>query len=357
MFLEHGRVRAGKQQLTAEFARTGAQIDDAIRSLDGVRIVFHNQHGVPQVAQRFENINEPLRVAGMQADRGFIEHVERANQMGTERRRELDALRFSTRERGRQTIQREVIEAYLVKKLQTSSNLFENPVRDFLVSFRELQRGKESTRLFDAELADLSNRFSRHTHRASLGSQTSSPAIRTGRVASEAAEKNAHVQLVFFAFQPGEKSLDALVVVLWIAFENQAPLFSSELAPRHVRGNSAAARPFFCVLEEHTVTRLGPRFDGAVVERLARIGNDQIQIEIDGISEALTTRTRAVRIVERKKPRLGFLVESAVVLAFESLVECNTLGRIPRSVRDEFEDGLALPFAVTNFDGVHEPRA
>ncbi len=81
VFFEHGRVRAGKQQLTAEFARTGAQIDDAIRSLDGVWIVFHNQYRVPQIAKRFENIDEPLRVAWMQADRRFIEHVECAHQM------------------------------------------------------------------------------------------------------------------------------------------------------------------------------------------------------------------------------------------------------------------------------------
>jgi len=98
-------------------------------------------------------------------------------------------------------------------------------------------------------------------------------------------------------------------------------------------------------------------FDRAVVKRLARIGNDQIQIEIDGISKSLTARTCTVRIVKGEESRLGFLVESAVVLAFESLVECKTLGRIPRSVRDEFEDGLALPFAVTNFDGVHQARA
>src|SRR5229473_8406576 len=354
MFLEHGRVRAGKQQLTAKLARAGAQIDDAIRSLDGVRIVFDDEYCVPQVAQRFENINEPLRVAGMQADGRFIEHIERADKMRTERSRELDALRFSPRERRRQTIQREVIEAHLIKKLQTRSNLFENPVRDFLVSFRELQRGKENTRLFDAELADLSNRFSRYAHCASLGSQTSSPAIRTGRVASEAAEKNTHVQLVFFALQPGEKSFDALVVVLGIAFEIQAQLFSGELAPRHVRGNSATARPFFCVLEEYTVTRLGPRFDGAVVERLARIGNDQIQIEIDGIAEALATRTRSVGIVKGKEPGLRFLVESSVLLAFEAFVERKPLGRIPRTVRDKFENGFALPFAVTNFNGVDE---
>src|SRR5260370_20350862 len=126
------------------------------------------------------------------------------------------------------------------------------------------------------------------------------------------------MQLVFFAFQPGEKSFDALVVILGIAFENQAPLFGSELAPRHVRENSAAARPFFCVLEEHPVTRFRPWFDRTVIKRLARIGNDQIQIEIDGISKALAARTRAERIVERKKSRLGVRVERAVGLAFES---------------------------------------
>ena len=92
MFLEHGRIRAGKQQLSAEFARAGSQIDDAIRSLDSIRIVFHDQHGVSQIAERFENINEPLRVARMQTDGRFIEHVECANQMRTERSCELDSL-------------------------------------------------------------------------------------------------------------------------------------------------------------------------------------------------------------------------------------------------------------------------
>ena len=163
------------------------------------------------------------------------------------------------------------------------------------------------------------------------------------------------MQLVFFALQPVEKSFDAFVVVLGIAFENQPPLFRGELTPRHVRRNSATARPFLCVLKKHSVTRFRPRFDRAVVERLARIGNDQIQIEIDGISKPLAARTRAVRIIEGEKPRLGFLVESAVVLAFEALVERKPLGRIPRAIRDEFQGGFALTFAVTDFDGIHEP--
>ncbi len=92
VFFEHSCIRACKQQLAAKFARTGAQIDNAIRSLDGVGIVFDDQYCVPQIAKRFKNIDEPLRIARMQADGRFIEHIERADKMRTERRRELDSL-------------------------------------------------------------------------------------------------------------------------------------------------------------------------------------------------------------------------------------------------------------------------
>ena len=50
-------------------------------------------------------------------------------------------------------------------------------------------------------------------------------------------------------------------------------------------------------------------------------------------------------------------MERAVILAFESLVECQSLGGIPRAIRDEFEYGLALALAVADLDRVHQPRA
>src|SRR5258708_33796176 len=80
-------------------------------------------------------------------------------------------------------------------------------------------------------------------------------------------------------------------------------------------------------------------------------------MEVDGVAEALATRARTVGIVKGKKPGLRFLVESSVLLSFEAFVERKPLGRIPSAVRDKFENGFALPFAVTNFDGVDEPRA
>ncbi len=81
MLVKHGRIRAGKEQFAAEFTRAGTEIDDAIRGLDCVGIVLDDQHRVPQVAEGLENINEPLRVAGMQADGRFVKHVQSANEM------------------------------------------------------------------------------------------------------------------------------------------------------------------------------------------------------------------------------------------------------------------------------------
>src|SRR6267378_5986766 len=196
--------------------------------------------------------------------------------MRAERRRELDPLRFSAGERGGQPVKRKVIEADFIQKLQPRSNLFQNSVRDFQVPFRELQRGKECARFFDSELANLGDGFSRHAHGAGLGAQTSPATFWTLRITAEAAQENADMQLVFLALQQIEKTFDPFVLVLGIALENQAALFGSELPPRHVRRNSAPARPSFCFLEKYAVAGFRPRLDGAVVERLAWVGHHEI---------------------------------------------------------------------------------
>ena len=81
------------------------------------------------------------------------------------------------------------------------------------------------------------------------------------------------------------------------------------------------------VLPQAAITRLGPRFDRAVVEGFAAIGDDEIQIEVDGVAESLAARAGAVGIVEGEEARLGLLVDGAAVFAFEALVEDKALGR------------------------------
>ena len=117
------------------------------------------------------------------------------------------------------------------------------------------------------------------------------------------------------------------------------------------------AREFLGVLKQDAVARLGPRLDGAVVERLAGIGDDEIEIEIDGVAEALAARAGAVGIVEGEQARLGLLVDDAVVFALEAIVEDQALGGISRGVGHEFENGFAVPFAVADLDGIDQARA
>ena len=78
---------------------------------------------------------------------------------------------------------------------------------------------------------------------------------------------------------------------------------------------------FFSSSKQRAVARLGPRLDRAFVERFAAVGNHQIDIEIDRISETLAARAGAVGIVERKQARLRLLIHGAARLALESLVE------------------------------------
>src|SRR6266481_3929195 len=98
-------------------------------------------------------------------------------------------------------------------------------------------------------------------------------------------------------------------------------MFSAKLPPRNIRGNAASPRPFFGFLKKSAISGLGPRLDGALIERFAGVWHHQVQIKINCISETLAARTSPVGIVERKKARLRLLVERAVILAFESFVE------------------------------------
>ncbi len=145
--------------------------------------------------------------------------------------------------------------------------------------------------------------------------------------------------------------------VFRIAFKNQTALLGGELAPGNVCRNCADAGPFFQVLKEGAEARLGPGLDGAVVQGFAGIGHDEIEIEIDGVAKALAARAGAERIVKGEEARLRFLIESAVVLAFEAFVEIEALGGIAGGIGDEFEDGFAGALAIADLDGIDEAGA
>ena len=91
--------------------RPGSQVDDVIRPADGVGIVLHDDHGVAQVAEPLEGTEQAIGVAGMQPDRGLVEHVHHAGELTAQLAREPDPLRLPTRQGRRAAVERQVAEA------------------------------------------------------------------------------------------------------------------------------------------------------------------------------------------------------------------------------------------------------
>ncbi len=125
--------RSRRQHLAPKFPGARAQIEQIIRRAQHVRIVLDHQDRVAQIAQLVQNPNQPRRVSRVQPDRRLIEHIERAHQARSQRRRQLNALRFPARQRRRQPIQGQVVQADGVEKCQPLPNLLQNAPRNLFL--------------------------------------------------------------------------------------------------------------------------------------------------------------------------------------------------------------------------------
>ncbi len=102
---------AGDDDASAVRARARPHIDHVIGGAQHVEIVFDDEHGVAQIAQLAQHVDQPGGVARMQADRRLVEHVQHARQARAQQRSESQPLRFSGREGGRGSIEREITDA------------------------------------------------------------------------------------------------------------------------------------------------------------------------------------------------------------------------------------------------------
>ena len=70
---EANTARRGAPRLTGR----GPHVQEMVGGGDDGRVVLHHHHGVVPPAQILEDAHQSLVVAGMQADAGFVEDVER----------------------------------------------------------------------------------------------------------------------------------------------------------------------------------------------------------------------------------------------------------------------------------------
>src|SRR5262249_46585945 len=117
---------------------------------------------------------------------------------------------------------------------------------------------------------------------------------------------------------------------------------------------SSLARELLHVSSKHPIFWLGPGLDGAFVQRLRFVGDDEVEIEINGVAKSLAARTCAIGIVEREQTRFRFLITQVAGFAFEALRKAQT--RRLLFTRGGLENDLSR-FTIGALDGVHDARA
>ena len=113
-------TRARHDDLAAVLAGARADVDDVVGDPDRLLVVLDDDHGVAEVAQPHERVDQPLVVALVEPDRRFVEHVEHADETAPDLRREPDALRLTAGERARRAVERQVVEADVEQELQAA---------------------------------------------------------------------------------------------------------------------------------------------------------------------------------------------------------------------------------------------
>ncbi len=225
----------------------------------------------------------------MQSDGRFVENVAGAHQSRSEAGGELDALRFAAGESGGQAIEREVVEADVVQKFEALADLDQDLVGDGGLFGRQLERLEELVGLGDVELHEFGDGSSGDADIEGVLAQARRPAIGALGVAAIAAEEHAHVDLVFFGFDFVEEVADAVA--------DGGLFFGGEIAEGNVPAH-LGARGFAEVRSEPLVLRFGPGLDGALLERQGGVGNDQVEVVVDGVAETLAARASAHGVVE-----------------------------------------------------------
>ena len=123
---------AGGHDFAAAHARAGAEVDDVVGRPHRVFVVLDDDHGVAQVAQLRERVEQPVVVARVQADRGLVENVEHADQAAADLPGQANALRLAARERRGGAVERQIVEPHVAQEAQ--------PAADFLEHFAGDQR-------------------------------------------------------------------------------------------------------------------------------------------------------------------------------------------------------------------------
>ena len=294
-----GGGSARGHQLAAQASRAGTQVDDVIGLLDGFGVVLHHQHRVAHVAELLERVEKPAVVARMEADRGLVEHIEHAAQLGADLRGQPYALRLSARQRGRRALQAQVVQPHRREKLQPPPDFIQHPAGDLRLAVVEFPAAHGYQRAGDRQRRELRDGKVLHAHGQAGGPQPLAPAGRTfhrRHVLREPLAIGLRGLLVKLAQGP-QNPLEP-----GAAFEQQRARRFGKLLERFLQVDARPLREFLEPLLHRP--GIGARTETAVEQRLGGVHHHLGRVESPRAAQPVAFLAGAVGAVERKRARL-----------------------------------------------------
>ena len=171
--------------------------------------------------------------------------------------------------------------------------------------------------------------------------------------------------------KPREEAAEPAEIPLRHTVADQLQLRAGQLAKRYVRGNPVVVGQRQQLFQLVRVGRRVPRCDGAIPQALARIGYDQVHVDVQNVAEPFARRTCAQRAVETQGSRFERRVVDATRLAPPRIAELPHLPRLgidrpdaprhPRTGRTTAaspqHDAPAASLGKGRLHGILHPRA
>src|SRR5581483_9095084 len=110
--------RTAVEDFPSMLAGERPDVDDPVGVTDHIELVLDDEERIARRLQLVERGEESLRVRRMQSRRRLVEHVDDAEQIRADLRREAEALQLARRKRRRAPLQRQIAEAEIEEDLE-----------------------------------------------------------------------------------------------------------------------------------------------------------------------------------------------------------------------------------------------
>ena len=326
--VHNGVQVASSHNLPALDSGAGPQVHDIVGRTDGLFIMLHHHHGVAHVTQVLQGFQQAVVIPLVQADGGFIQHIQHPHQAAADLAGQPDALTFPARQGGCWPAEGQVMQAHIQQELQPALDLLEHLLRnDQRLRIQFLMDGPCPAAGFtDVEVHDIINIATADGHSQAFRPQALAAAGRAGLLAHEALVPAACTLRTGLAVAPLEAVDDPFGGVLKFsraavgfpglldmhpAVEDGLAAFFRDLRPGRVQIRAEFSQDLpGCAVDARFLlfVDLAPGTHRAFANRLAGI-NDAFQVKGIDLTQAVAVRAHAQRRV--KAEHGGFHIRKA----------------------------------------------